>query len=372
MVYLSRIHQYCKRQHLITLFLLFTALSWGAILVAFLHPPEAYPLETPPHFGTSFEIPIDNPLTKEGVALGRHLFYDERLSRNNTIACATCHQQEKAFTDGLALSTGIDGQKHHRSSMPLMNLLWTKHFFWDGRVQSLEEQVLIPIQNPIEMDMPLDSLVNKLQRFPDYTSKFEKAFGTSRITSALIAKALAQFLRTLISADTRYDRIIKGEAKATEREQRAINLFFTHPVAEAGLRGGNCGDCHGSHLITLGTFHDNGLDQNPKDAGLGKISGKSDDIGKMKAPSLRNIALTAPYMHDGRFKTLEEVLNHYNEHIQSSPNLDVLIIEASNRVDGESLHLSDQEKKDIIYFLNMLTDSSFIQNPKFANPFLPR
>jgi cytochrome c peroxidase len=340
--------------------------GWGGFFL------EKYPLVTPPHFGNQYVIPTENPLTKEGVALGRMLFYDTRLSRNNTISCATCHQPEKAFTDGLAVSIGIEGKKHHRSTMSLVNLLWTKQLFWDGRAKSLEEQVLIPLQAENEMDSSLPALIAKLQGIADYPVLFQKAFGQSQITQENIAKALAQFLRTLISGESRYDQIVKGEVKATERELRAINLFFTHPTPEAGLRGGNCGDCHGSHLTTLGTFHDNGLDRSPFDIGLGKITGKLEDVGKMKVPTLRNIVLTAPYMHDGRFGTLREVLDHYNEHIRHSPNLDPLIIQASNETDGESLQLTEQEKEDIIFFLQMLTDSSFVQNPAFRSPFLDK
>jgi cytochrome c peroxidase len=328
-----------------------------------------YQLITPPHFGNQYEIPADNPMTEAGVELGRRLFYDTRLSRNDSIACATCHQPQFAFTDGKAKSLGIDGKIHARSSMSLVNLLWSKQFFWDGRVSSLEAQALIPIQDPKEMDMPLSQLVSKLQKISDYPPRFKKAFGSAKITATNLAKALAQFERTLISGNARYDQIVSGKATPSAREQEAIQLFMTHPIPEAGIRGGNCGDCHGGYLTQLNTFHNNGLDKEPLDLGLGAISGKRFDKGKMKAPSLRNIALTAPYMHDGRFKTLREVLDHYNDHIQPSPYLDPLIVEATNEVDGQSLLLTEAEKESIILFLNMLTDSSFINNPKFANPF---
>ncbi len=329
----------------------------------------AFKFETPEHFGVRFVIPSNNPMSKEGVALGRMLFYEKKLSKDNTISCASCHQQSKAFTDGLAFAKGIKGQQLPRGSMSLANLLWVDKFFWDGRSKSLEEQALLPIQNPLEMDLSLSEAVSKLQNTDNYPAKFKAAFGTETISSENIAKALAQFQRTLISSNSRFDKIVRGEIKATAEEQRAISLFFTHPIPESNIRGGNCGDCHGSNLTTLNTLHDNGLNVVPTDLGLGAVTGKSTDNGKMKAPSLRNIALTAPYMHNGKFTTLEEVLNHYNEHIQLSSNLDPLIIEATNTVGGKTLLLTEQEKKDIILFLKMLTDEDFITNKEFSNPF---
>ncbi len=330
---------------------------------------EAYTFKTPAHFGNKYQIPEDNPMTQAGIALGRKLFYEKRLSLDSSISCGSCHQQKRAFTDGRALSQGIQGQLVDRSAMALQNLLWVDQFFWDGRVSSLEVQALIPIQDEREMGISLEEAVQRLQGTSLYPPLFQEAFGTEIISSENIAKALAQFQRTLISANARYDQIVRGEADPSEREQRAINLFMTHPVAEINLRGANCGDCHGSHLITLNTFHDNGLDSIPQDEGLALFTGKPQDRGKMRAPSLRNIALTAPYMHDGRFQTLKEVLDHYNEHIQPSPNLDPLIIEATNELDGQSLLLSEEEKEDIIFFLHMLTDSTFIQDERFSNPF---
>ncbi len=328
-----------------------------------------YILQTPPHFGKLYQIPEDNPMSEEAVTLGRMLFFDPILSRDSSMSCGTCHQPQKAFTDGKAFSTGIKGHHSRRSAMSLVNLLWTKEFFWDGRATSLEEQALIPIQDSLEMNLSLEEAVQRLRNTKNYPRLFKKAFGSKKITAQNIAKAIAQFERTLISANSRYDKIILGEVQPTEREQRAIQLFMTHPVPEAGLRGANCGDCHGSHLTTLNTFHDNGLDKNPTDKGRGAITGRSYDEGKMRAPSLRNIALTAPYMHDGRFGTLREVLEHYNEHIQPSPQLDPLIMEATNEMHGESLLLTEQEKEDILLFMHMLTDSTFITDERFQNPF---
>ena len=332
--------------------------------------PAPFTFTTPDHFGNSFTIPDDNPMTEAGIDLGRHLFFDKRLSRGNQVSCATCHQPSKAFTDGLAVSVGVDGRTTTRSAMSLVNLLWVNRFFWDGRTNSLEEQALQPIQDEREMDLTLTELVAKIEAIPIYKEKFKAAFGSEIISPDGVAKALAQFQRNLISAGSRYDKIARGEVQPTERERRAIDLFFTHPEPSAPipLRGGNCGDCHGSNLTTLNTFHNNGLDLVPDDLGLGAITGNRTDDGKMRAPSLRNIALTAPYMHDGRFKTLEEVLDHYNEHIKATANLDPLITAASNEIQGKSLALTAQEKEDIVFFLKMLTDSTFINNPAFQNP----
>ncbi|NJL11561.1 MAG: cytochrome-c peroxidase [Microscillaceae bacterium] len=325
---------------------------------------------TPTHFGNLYNIPADNPMHPEAVALGRMLFYEPLLSGDTTLSCASCHEQARAFTDGQAFSRGIKGHLSDRSAMSLVNLLWNNSFFWDGRAKSLETQALVPIQNPREMGLSIQDAALRLQATALYPPLFRKAFGSRQIRPEHILKALAQFERTLISANSRYDQIVRGEVQASERELRAINLFMTHPVPEANLRGGNCGDCHGSHLTTLHTFHDNGLEAQPQDEGRALVTGQAYDKGKMRAPSLRNIALTAPYMHDGRFKTLREVLDHYNEHIQASPNLDPLIMEATNEPEGQSLALTEEEKEDILLFLHLLTDSTFIQDPRFSNPFV--
>jgi cytochrome c peroxidase len=330
-----------------------------------------YELVTPRNFG-DYIIPADNPLTKEGVALGRMLFYERRLSNNNTISCASCHQQQKAFTDGKALSPGSEGILGKRSTMSLANLLWAKRFFWDGRATTLEQQALIPIQDRVEMHQTLEQSVAKLQQTSEYPAKFKQVFGSETITAENIAKALAQFERTLVSADSKYDQYLAKKYQPTPQELRGEALFITHPIA-GSLRGGNCGDCHGGFLTTLGNFHNNGLDADFVDIGLEGTTAKETDRGKFKAPTLRNIALTAPYMHDGRFQSLEEVLNHYNEHVKMSATLDPLIIQASNETSTPGapiqLFLSEQEKKDIIAFLHMLTDSTFITDSRFSDPF---
>ena len=318
------------------------------------------PIEIPIHFGAEYTIPKDNLLTVEGIALGKKLFFDTQLSRNNTISCAICHQEKLAFSDGKTTSIGIDAQLNKRNAPSLANLLWQNKFFWDGRAKTLEEQVLHPLFAKNEMDNDSTTLAAKLQNTA-YATLFKKTFKKQNITNQLISKALAQYVRSLISANSRYDKIVLGIVNPTPREKRAISLFFTHPIPEMNIRGGNCGDCHGSNLTTLGTFHDNGLDSIPTDVGLGAITNKKTDIGKMKVPSLRNVALTKPYMHDGRFSTLRQVMTHYNHQIKNSPNLDPLIAQASNEIEGTSLALTESEQDDILFFLEMLTDSSFVK-----------
>lgn len=343
--------------------------------------PQPYELEIPFYFSNNYEIPADNPLTKEGVELGRMLFYEPLLSGNNQQSCASCHRQEDAFAEPRRVSVGTRGQVGTRNSMALANLLWVKRFFWDGRAASLEEQALDPIQNPVEMDESLPNALAELQATEVYPERFKAAFGSSTITAENLAKALAQFQRTLISSNSKYDRFLRGDYQPTNLELQGIELFFTHPVPEIGLRGGNCGDCHIGPLVSgeiegFSGFHNNGLSTDEQLAeGLERVTGNAFDRGKFRAPSLRNIALTAPYMHDGRFNSLEEVLEHYDQHVKMSQTLDPLIIEASNEIrqpgDPVKLYLTNAEKEAILAFLHMLTDETFTQDERFSNPFGP-
>lgn len=332
----------------------------------------------PSYFGR-FTEPPDNPTTREGVSLGRMLFYEKRLSGNQGMSCGSCHQQAHGFAEPRQFSVGITGAMGTKNAMSLANLLWAGRFFWDGRSQSLEEQALIPIEDPLEMNHTLEGAVAALEALPMYQDQFKAAFGDPTITPERIGKALAQFQRTLISANSRYDQYLRGEYQPTDLELQGIQLFFTHPIPQIGLRGGNCGDCHLGPLTSgernrfLG-FHNNGLDDDENlQPGLQNVTGNPFDRGKFRAPGLRNIAKTAPYMHDGRFQTLEEVLDHYDLHIRRSETLDPLIIEASNEIllpgDPIRLHLLPQEKQAILAFLHMLTDEDFLQNPAFSDPF---
>ncbi|MFT6558358.1 cytochrome-c peroxidase [Sneathiella sp.] len=325
-----------------------------------------------------FNIPKENPLTEEAFALGRRLFYDPILSGNNDVACATCHQQHLAFTDGLARPTGLSGKELEFSSMSLANLLWgARRFFWNGRAVSLEELALIPIQHPEEMNQNLDELLRELKKSEKYRYMFAQTFGD--ISSDAVAKALATFMRLLISSDSKYDQFLRGEVNLSPLEEHGRKLFMAHPDVKASLRGANCIDCH-SQFLTSGFrdafdgFSNNGLDSEEHlSKGLEAVTKDPKHRGLFKVPTLRNIALTAPYMHDGRFRTLEEVMDHYINGIKISTTLSPLILEADNSPSDNDpsvgLKLNDSEKKAIIAFLHTLTDEKFVSNQKLSNPF---
>ena len=333
-------------------------------------PPTAYNLVVPSNFPAPLPTPADNPTTVEGVALGRRLFYETALSVDNTVACAACHRQELAFTDGRAHALGVNQGVSPRSAMSLSNLAWEPKLTWDGAFSSLEAQARKPVENAVEMHQPLATGVARLQQLPAYPPLFRAAFGSRTITEENTLKALAQFERTLISGNSRYDQFRRGNRTAlSPYEQQGLVLFTTHP--NGTLRGGNCGDCHSGDLQTNHTFSNNGLDAVPTDLGLGAVTGRPTDNGKFRVPSLRNIALTAPYMHDGRFATLADVVNHYNEHLRlNSPNIDPLLLNTTNdpRQQSFTLDLTPGEKAQIVAFLRTLTDSTFIRDPRFARP----
>jgi len=333
---------------------------------------------TAPFIFGRFQIPKENPLTVESVKLGRRLFYDPLLSKNNKISCASCHKQSLAFTDGLALSVGGSGKKLAFNSMSLVNLMWgPKHFFWDGRSNSLENQALQPIVHIDEMDSNLDDLIEELSEVKAYQILFGQAYG--ELNAVSIAKALANFQRTLISSNSRYDQFLRGEVSLSKQEELGRKLFMAHPDTKISLRGGNCIDCHSQFLTSGFTaafdgFSNNGLDNDENlSEGLYGLTKLESHRGLFKAPTLRNIAVTAPYMHDGRFKTLEEVLAHYNGGIKISKTLSPLIVEADNltNMQGEhiSLNLEPHEVEAIISFLHTLTDESFLINKAFSDPF---
>lgn len=304
-----------------------------------------------------------NLVTTEGVLLGRHLFYDPILSRDSTISCASCHVQKFAFADNKTFSTGINGALSRRNAMPLFNLAWNKSFFWDGSSKSIEKQALVPVRMHNEMNLDWTEAEKRIQESLFYKQLFKKAFGNVKIDSLLIAKAIAQFERTLISNNAKYDRVIQGKDNFSESELSGFVLVNDQSMAD-------CLQCHITDAHALGTnglFANNGLDTENeiKDLGLYNVSKKDKDTGKFKVPSLRNIALTAPYMHDGRFKTLEEVIDFYSEGVQSSKHIDSKM----QYVHQSGVQLTDKEKVDILAFLHTLTDSVFILNPKFSSPF---
>lgn len=326
-------------------------------------PTGPYPLHYPASFGGRFTIPADNPTTQEGVYLGRRLFYEPMLSSTQTISCASCHQQARAFTDGLPVSIGVHGKTTRRNSMSLTNLLWVRQLFWDGRSTSLEEQALVPLGHTDEMGSKPGEAARALQKSKPYPALFKQVFGSDTITDVRIGKALAQFERTLISADSRYDQYLAGQYQLTESEQRGMQLFNRSPSPERNVRGGNCAHCHGGAKLYQELFHNNGLDKQATDLGRQAITGLALDQGRFRVPTLRNIALTAPYMHDGRFNSLEQVLDHYSDHIQPSP---MLAPELAGQPNG--FHLTRDEKTDLRSFLRLFTDSAFVHNPQFANP----
>jgi cytochrome c peroxidase len=304
------------------------------------------------------KLPEDNPLTMEGVELGRRLFHDPKLSKNNALSCAGCHQQGKAFTDGLKESVGAYGDRGRRNAMSLVNLAWQKEFFWDGRAKSLREQVLAPIQDAHEMNEKLESVVAKLETDPDYPTQFKRAFGNAKITSEHLALALEQFLLTLVSQESKFDRAARKLAQLTSQEQRGLQLFVTESDPARGLRGADCFHCHGGNLFSNHQFMNNGLQERPGDLGRMEVTGLEADRGKFKVPSLRNVALTAPYMHDGRFATLEEVVEHYNGKLQRSPTLDPNL--AKHPETG--LGLTAEDKAALVAFLKTLTDETFVNS----------
>jgi cytochrome c peroxidase len=341
---------------------------------------EPTPLEgfSAPFVFGKFQVPPENPLTEESVELGRRLFYDPRLSGTNTVSCSTCHMQHLAFTDGRPTGVGVSGKPLAFNSMSLANLMWgPRRFFWNGRAASLEEQALIPIQHPDEMAQDLGELVKELGEDETYRELFEVAYG--EISPETIAAGLASFERTLISSNSRYDQFLRGETELSEIEELGRKLFMAHPDAKVSLRGANCIDCH-SQFLTSGFstrfdgFSNNGLDVEPDlPAGLQETTGKPEHRGMFKTPTLRNIALTAPYMHDGRFDTLEEVLDHYDHGIERSSTLSPLIMEADNlqkdSADRISLNLTEEERAAVIAFLHTLTDKEFVTAERFSGPF---
>ena len=326
--------------------------------------PTPSPLQIPPFFQDNIlapVVPTNNPQTVEGVALGKKLFFDPILSADNTQACADCHAPENAFSDADRFSDGIDGLFGNRNSMPLFNLAWNydEKFFWDGRAFGLEHQAFQPVTDPLEMHNTWLQVEQKLQQHSEYPNLFEQAFGSSTIDSTLVTKAIAQFERTLISSNSKFDKHLLSEVTLTPQELNGFNVFMDETK-------GDCFHCHGSDKNPLWTdniFHNNGLDATFTDLGLGKVTGDPADNGKFKSPSLRNLVFTAPYMHDGRFATLEEVINHYSEGLQNSPTIDPLM----KKVAQGGVQLSAQDKADLKAFLLALSDYEFINNPAFLN-----
>ncbi len=331
------------------------------------YEPTPKEVVVPPNF-PPMPVPPDNPITEEGVALGRYLFYDPILSSDSTMSCASCHMPELSFTDGLAVSEGVTGEQGTRSAMSLLNVgYFLNGLFWDGRSPDLEDQALQPVENPVELHESWPRVEEKLRRHSLYPELFRKAFGienTCEITKELTAKAIAQFERILVSSgQSKYDRRVNGVPGVffTESELRGFDMFFD---ISPELPDAECGHCHNVPFFTTNDYFNNGIEavsdlNGFPDKGRGDVTGSIFDNGKFRAPTLRNITLTAPYMHDGRFQTLEEVLDHYNSGGHYADNRDPLI---------RPLSLTEEQKQDIINFLKTLEDIPFTQNPEFQNP----
>lgn len=322
-----------------------------------LYAPIPYEIDLPSHF-PEMEIPADNPLTVQGVNLGRHLFWDTRLSGDNTMACADCHLPQFSFSDNNATSEGIDGLTGARNSMVLQNLAWANDYFWDGRAETLEEQVLMPVQDPIEMHESWSNFISEIRDDEQYKTMFFEAFGVVAFDSTHAAKALAQFVRTMVSSNSKYDRILQGEEAFTIQEQAGFDSFNA-------LSGGDCFHCHGGALATDFSYKNNGLDAVPIDSGRGLVTNVDTDNFTFKVPTLRNIEYSGPYMHDGRFATLDEVINFYSVGVEhTSPNLSPLMEFSAQG----GVQLDPQDRAELKAFLLTLSDPDFINNPDFQNP----
>lgn len=311
----------------------------------------------PEHFPDATYTFDNNPLTPEGIELGRKLFYDTRLSRDGTISCASCHLQAVAFADPVhKISVGVDGRIGTRNAPPIFNLAFSNTFFWDGGVTHVDFIPINAITNPNELDETLDHVLQKLQADQHYPDDFNNAFGRGEITTQKMLHALAQFTVIMISATSRYDQYVLGDKSALSTEEvKGLRLFET-----------NCSTCHQPPLFTNGQFSNNGLDDSFRDPGRAIITESPDDIGKFRVPTLRNIELTDPFMHDGRFRTLEHVLSHYQHHVKYSSTLDPIL----QNGEAPGIIITDQEKANIIAFLKTLTDQKFIRDKRFANPFV--
>jgi len=313
-------------------------------------------------------IPAENVPTNAGVLLGRMLFYEKMLSKDGTQSCADCHQQKDAFSDLRQFSIGVELLPGKRQAMAVFNMAWHKNgMFWDGRSTSLHDQALRPIQDPLEMNETLENAVVKLKADKQYIDQFIRAFGDADITPERIGRAIEQFEFTMVSNNSKYDRWLREEATLTESEERGRQLFFREYDPFSGQKGGECFHCHAGFNFTNNQYMNNGLDEEAgfTDEGRFLVTNDPADRARFKVPSLRNIALTPPYMHDGRFATLEEVIEHYNSGVKGSSTVDPLLQYNIN----PGLQLSAQDQADIMAFLHTLTDTSFVADERFSSPF---
>jgi cytochrome c peroxidase len=322
--------------------------------------PIPYYLKIPIGF-SDYQLDLDKQLTVEGIDIGRHLFYDPILSRNFNTSCASCHEQKNGFSDPRKKSIGTNGEETSFHSMPLTNIAWMDQFFWDGRAPTRESQALQPVNNPHELDMTWQEVAQRLKEHSTYPAKFRAAFGEVEIDSNLVIDALVQFEMTLVSSNSRYDRWIRGELNLTDLEEDGYSIFLN-------FKQGDCIHCHKPDNVNFAdnSFHNNGLDtQEEQLPGLQYVTGRELDRGKFKTPSLRNLIFTAPYMHDGRFETLEDVIEFYSTGVNHYDGVDPKMEFSSQG----GVHLDEYQTKAIIAFLKTLSDSSILTNLNFSDPF---
>jgi cytochrome c peroxidase len=349
----------------------FAALNLPAIAFNYANPPLPAFLRNPVITGQD-NSPANNPISDWGATLGRVLFYDKIVSINNSVSCASCHKQDFGFSDNTAFSVGFNGGLTGRNSMQLVNARYYPNgrFFWDERSATLEIQALMPIQHPVEMGMNLDTLVNRLKSKPHYPSLFQKAFGNSTITSQGVSNALAQFVRSIVSYQSKFDAgraavnppldpVLTPYPNFNQQENQGKQLFFSALT--------NCGQCHGTETFTAPTPKNNGIENPSVDRGIGGVNNVPVQFGNFKVSSLKSIELTAPYMHDGRFTTLEQVIEHYNSGVQPHPNLSVQLRDPTGG--PRRLNLNNNQKAALVAFLKTLTDHAISTDIKFSNPF---
>lgn len=309
--------------------------------------------EVPAHFPSPVYAAERNPTNTAGFELGRRLFYDPILSRDSTISCGSCHAQVHAFADhNIRVSIGIENKLGTRNSPGLFNLAWFPNFMWDGGINHIEVMSLGPIGNPLEMDEDISRIIPKLQRHPEYPSRFKQAFSDGEVNDKNMLLALAQFMRMMVSDGSKYDQVVRGKQTFTVEENRGYEIFKTH-----------CSSCHQEPLFTDFSYRNNGLDSLFSDEGRKLITGKLDDLGKFKVPSLRNLEMTYPYMHDGRLNNLDEVLRHYSSEIKSSETLDPAL--------KNGIPLTAEDRSALKAFLNTLNDYQYLSKHHLSEPKLP-
>lgn len=311
---------------------------------------ESFGFRQPSYFPDPVYSFGQNQITKEKYELGRALFFSPILSSDNTISCASCHDQPHAFADhNVAFSSGVNGQIGTRNAPAIFNLAWQPHFMWDGGVNHLEVFSVAPITNALEMNESMASVIEKLNASEYWKSRFKTAYNADHITDQMMLRALTQYMLLIISDRSKYDEVRKGKAQFTEQEQSGYNLFLN-----------KCASCHTEPLFTDHSFRNNGLDQQFSDAGRALITQNDQDNGKFKVPTLRNVMLTYPYMHDGRFYTINDVLEHYSTGVQHSATLDPVL--------ENGIPLTQQNKEDLKAFLRTLTDDVMLADPTLSRP----